>query len=162
MLGKTMMNPLSGLKHLYKPRIVRSQLKLNKKCRAASHTGWGEDWHYSWLRGHGARRRGGDAERGTDGEGESEPERLVERGGGGSWQPRPTERGPQAFVFWEELQVVEKQTPQPLKRKSSQLFCLSAILKKERVCGLQQALLVYFVQRIGKLKMSFPLKSRGQ
>lgn len=26
--------------------------------------------------------------------------------------------------------MVEKQTPQPLKRKSSQLFCLSAILKK--------------------------------
>lgn len=160
MLGKTMMNPLIGFKHLYKPTTASSQRKLNKKCRAASHTGWGEDQHYSWLWGHRARRRGEDAERETEREGESEPERLVEWGGG-YWQPCPTERGPQAFVFWEELQVEEKQTLQPLKRKSSPLFCLSAILKAG-VCGLQQALLVYFVLRIGKLKMSFPLKRQGQ
>jgi len=42
----------------------------------------------------------------ADREGESKPERLVERererrggGGGGYWQPCPTERGPRAFVF---------------------------------------------------------------
>lgn len=92
-------------------RRLALQLTARARSQAARRTRWKRNGRGGWKRAWKTRR---------------------ERGGGGSWQPRPTERGPQAFVFWEELQVVEKQTPQPLKRKSSQLF-LPFLKKRESV-----------------------------